>query len=273
METPGQLLKAGRIQSSKTLDEIAEATKIRRGLLEAIEEDRNELLPPRTYLRGMVKLYAEEVGADVDEVLDRFDAVKIDKTGAEEKKDIKRQHQPASPRTYIPLLLIIVMAFLVYIFLISRSGVQDEPSRIAALPDQSAPRATAPAAPAAAVTPAKPAEGSAAPSPAAAGAPAVTPAPAALQPAGPFTIRFEAQALTWMRIQPDEEQHFDILLRPGESYKHSAARTMQVRLGNAGGVCIFFNDRYLGTAGKAGEVINLQFPDALQQLQQTQPQQ
>jgi len=62
METLGQFLKAGRIQSNKSLDEIAETTKIRKGLLEAIEEDRYELLPPRIYLRGMVKLFCRGSG-------------------------------------------------------------------------------------------------------------------------------------------------------------------------------------------------------------------
>ena len=272
METLGQFLKAGRIQSKKSLDEIAEATKIRKGLLEAIEEDRCELLPPRIYLRGMVKLFAEEVGADIDAVLDKFEAVSPDKTGGEEKRDVKRQLQPASPRTYIPMLLIIVIAFLVYFFLTGKNGQQDEPSRTSAPPENAARQASTSVAAAATttVTPAQSADGKAASAsaPAAPSTPAGTPAPAAPQAAGPFTIRFEAQALTWMRIQADQEQHFDILLRPGESYKHTATRTMTVRLGNAGGVTIYFNDTLLGTAGKPGEVVNLQFPDATKQLQQ-----
>ena len=136
METVGQFLKAGRIQSNKSLDEIAEATKIRRGLLEAIEEDRYELLPPRIYLRGMIKLFAEEVGVDINEVLDKFEAVSPDKTGGEKKKDVRRPLQPASPRTYIPLILIIVIAFLVYFFLTNKIGIQDEPSRVTAPSEQ-----------------------------------------------------------------------------------------------------------------------------------------
>jgi cytoskeleton protein RodZ len=269
METLGQYLKACRIQSNKTLEEIAEATKIRRGLLEAIEEDRVELLPPRIYLRGMVKLFAEEAGADVDAVLEKLDAVSLDRAGGEEKRDVKRQVQPASPRTYLPLLFIIVIAFLVYFFLTGKNGPQDEPSRTPAPLEQAARQATTsvPAAPTTTVTPSQSADVKAS-APAAASAPAVSPAPAAAQPAGPFSIRFEARALTWMRIQADQEQQFDILLRPGESYKHAATRIMTVRLGNAGGVTIYFNDTLLGTAGKPGEVLNLQFPDAIKQLQQ-----
>jgi cytoskeletal protein RodZ len=268
METVGQLLKAGRIQSNKSLEEIAEATKIRRGLLEAIEEDRCELLPPRIYLRGMIKLFAQEVGVDIDAVLDTFESASPDKSGGEEKKDVKRQLQTASPRTYMPLLLIIVVAFLVYFFLINKSAIQDE-SSLEIEPvqqDVTTAPATAPVTTtsAAAALPTPPAEKI----PAAAPSPVSIPKPELPLPAGPFTIRFEAQALTWIRIQVDQEQRFDILLRPGESYKHTATRTMTVRLGNAGGVTIYCNDTLLGTAGKSGEVMNLRFPEAIQQLQQ-----
>jgi len=270
METVGQLLKAGRIQSNKSLEEIAEATKIRKGLLEAIEEDRCELLPPRIYLRGMIKLFAQEVGADVDAVLDTFEAVSPDKSGGEEKKNVNRQLHTASPRNYIPLLLIIVVAFLVYFFLTNKGAIQDESSLVIAPAQQDVTTVpiTAPVTTtiAAAAVPA-PVEKSPA-APAAAPSPVSMPKPGLSLPAGPFTIRFEAQALTWMRIQIDQEQRFDILLRPGESYKHTATRTMTVRLGNAGGVTIYCNDTLLGTAGKPGEVMNLQFPEAILQLQQ-----
>jgi len=93
METVGQLLKAARIQSGKSLDEIAEATKIRRGLLEAIEENRHELLPPRIYLRGMVKLFAQEVGVDVNLAFEKLEPAGIDKHGIDGTREISRPLQ------------------------------------------------------------------------------------------------------------------------------------------------------------------------------------
>ncbi|MCX5903318.1 MAG: DUF4115 domain-containing protein, partial [Proteobacteria bacterium] len=272
METVGQFLKAGRIQSNKSLDEIARETKIRKGLLEAIEEDRHELLPPRIYLRGMIKLFAQEVGVDINEVLDKFEAVRPDKAGVEKSRDVKKSLQTSAPGTYIPLLLIIGIAFLVYFFLTNKNGVQDEPSRVTAPPEKVVAKASTSVPVATTTTATETAQQDKnvknSTSPAAASPPTIIPAPASPQPAGPFTIRFEAQALTWIRIQADQEKHFDILLQAGESYKHSAARTMNVRLGNAGGVTIRVNDKLLAKAGKPGEVVNLQFPDATQQLQQ-----
>ena len=274
METVGQFLKAGRIQSNKSLDEIARETKIRKGLLEAIEEDRHELLPPRIYLRGMIKLFAEEVGADVDAVLDKFEAVSPDKAGVEKSRELKKPLQTSAPGTYIPLLLIIGIAFLVYFFLTNKNGVQDEPSRVPAPPEKVVARASTSVSVTTTTTATEIAQLDknikSSTSPAAVPPPTIIPAPASPQPAVAFTIRFEAQALTWIRIQADQEKHFDILLQANESYKHSAARTMNVRLGNAGGVTIYVNDKLLAKAGKPGEVVNLQFPDATQQLQQPQ---
>jgi cytoskeletal protein RodZ len=274
METVGQFLKTGRIQSNKSLDEIARETKIRKGLLEAIEEDRHELLPPRIYLRGMIKLFAEEVGVDINEVLDKFEAASPDKAGVEKSRDVKKSLQTSAPGTYIPLLLIIGIAFLVYFFLTNKIGMQDEPSRVTAPSETVVARASTSVSVTTTTTATETAQqdknGKSSTSPAATSPPTIIPAPASPQPAGPFTIRFEAQALTWIRIQADQEKHFDILLQANEAYKHSAARTMNVRLGNAGGVTIYVNDKLLAKAGKSGEVVNLQFPDATQQLQQPQ---
>ncbi len=99
METLGQFLKEQRIKSNKSLDEIAQTTKIRKGLLDALEQDKYDLLPPRSYVRGMVKLYAQEVGIDVNEVLDRFEAAPIEKGKIESSAKIKfgpLHHSPAA---------------------------------------------------------------------------------------------------------------------------------------------------------------------------------
>jgi len=83
-------------------------------------------------------------------------------------------------------------------------------------------------------------------------------------------MRFEAQAPTWMRIQADGKKSANIILNSGESYQLTADNTIIVRLGNAGGVSIFFNDVPLAKAGKSGEVVNLEFPEAAQNLANAQ---
>ncbi|MDI3256334.1 MAG: helix-turn-helix domain-containing protein [Kyrpidia sp.] len=71
MEEMGQFLRRTREDRGLTLEEAAEATKIRRAYLEAIERGDWSALPPAVYARGFVRSYAEFLGLDGNEVLVR----------------------------------------------------------------------------------------------------------------------------------------------------------------------------------------------------------
>jgi len=69
METLGNYLREERQKQGKTLKQIAEKTCISRTTLQAIEEDREDQLPPPSYLRGFLKLYAQELGLSTEDLL------------------------------------------------------------------------------------------------------------------------------------------------------------------------------------------------------------
>jgi cytoskeletal protein RodZ len=69
MSDLGALLRKAREQRGYTLDDIQEATKIRKRYLEAIENGDYKVLPGSFYVRAFVKNYAEMVGLDAEEVL------------------------------------------------------------------------------------------------------------------------------------------------------------------------------------------------------------
>lgn len=60
--TTGALLRARRQELGLTLDEVADRTRIRRTYLEALEEDRTDLLPGETYRTGFLRIYANLLG-------------------------------------------------------------------------------------------------------------------------------------------------------------------------------------------------------------------
>ncbi|MBM4272821.1 MAG: hypothetical protein FJ139_11800 [Deltaproteobacteria bacterium] len=60
----GEDLKRIRLELGVTLESIAEETNVRIGVLQAIEEDRIELLPPMVYLKGFLKSYARYIQVD-----------------------------------------------------------------------------------------------------------------------------------------------------------------------------------------------------------------
>ena len=69
MDNLGELLRQARLEKGKTLEEIAEETKIRIRYLQAIEEGNLDILPGHFYTRGFIKSYAEAVGLDPDALL------------------------------------------------------------------------------------------------------------------------------------------------------------------------------------------------------------
>lgn len=69
MSDLGGLLKKAREQRGLTLDDVQDATKIRKRYLEAIESGDYKVLPGSFYVRAFVKTYAETVGLDAEEVL------------------------------------------------------------------------------------------------------------------------------------------------------------------------------------------------------------
>ncbi len=80
-----------------------------------------------------------------------------------------------------------------------------------------------------------------------------------------FVVRFVARDITWLKIVADDEVS-EIMLRAGESHTKSAVKLMSIRIGNSGGVSLFYNDIPLGSPGKPGEPVDIQFPEAAKNL-------
>src|SRR5580704_14215992 len=72
LETVGQDLRAARMRRGDELATVSRALKIRKDHLEAIEEDRLEALPGRTYAVGFVRSYADYLGLDPVQAVERF---------------------------------------------------------------------------------------------------------------------------------------------------------------------------------------------------------
>jgi cytoskeleton protein RodZ len=71
-DTVGQELRAGRLRRGDDLATVSRDLKIRKDHLEAVEEDRLENLPGRTYAIGFVRSYAGYLGLDAAEVVERY---------------------------------------------------------------------------------------------------------------------------------------------------------------------------------------------------------
>ena len=72
LETVGQDLRAGRLRRGDDLATVSKVLKIRKDHLEALEEDRLDSLPGRTYAIGFVRSYADYLGLDGADAVERF---------------------------------------------------------------------------------------------------------------------------------------------------------------------------------------------------------
>src|SRR5215472_4556691 len=72
LETVGQDLRAARLRRGDDLATVSRALKIRKDHLEALEEDRFEALPGKAYAVGFVRSYADYLGLDPLQCVERF---------------------------------------------------------------------------------------------------------------------------------------------------------------------------------------------------------
>jgi len=68
----GAYLKNVREQKGITLEKASQDSKIVRTLLEAIEQDNYQKLPPPVFLKGMIKKYAHYLHLDEERILDFY---------------------------------------------------------------------------------------------------------------------------------------------------------------------------------------------------------
>ncbi|MDR0445275.1 MAG: helix-turn-helix domain-containing protein [Puniceicoccales bacterium] len=67
--TIGKVLSERRLKLGFSLEEVAEATKIRIDYLKAIEQEQLDFDLPDIYKRGFIRIYAEHLGLDLKEVM------------------------------------------------------------------------------------------------------------------------------------------------------------------------------------------------------------
>ncbi len=72
MRTVGQILKEYREAKLLTLEDVEKHTKIRKELLQALESDNYDKLPPVTFIQGFIKNYGRYLNLDTSKLLAVF---------------------------------------------------------------------------------------------------------------------------------------------------------------------------------------------------------
>lgn len=91
---PGRMLREARERMSLGQHAVADALHLRLAVVDALENDRYDELPPTTFTKGYLKVYAKLVHVDEDEVLAAFQR-HLDESGESERASLGTPRRPA----------------------------------------------------------------------------------------------------------------------------------------------------------------------------------
>lgn len=234
MATFGENLLRERELRGISLHEIAEATKISVRFLQALEQDRVEILPDGIFRRAFVRQYAKYVGLDADRTVAEF----LYTHGSDTPTGSAQARRPVVPPGTLPILATLgLLAWLVF----PPNSVSDR---------DDAPQATASepvAIPSEHVYP-----------------PAAVPEPIPVALSGPsvsvqprddgLVLTLAAKQDCWVSVSADGAPLLERVLSAGETQTFEAHRELVLSVGNAGGLSFRVNDRPGVPLGKSGEV-------------------
>jgi cytoskeletal protein RodZ len=264
----GKKLKREREMRGIALQEIARHTKISTRMLEAIEEDRFDLLPGGIFSRAFVLHYArylglneEQAGAEFDLAVGTPGAVSIEAVAAQ-RESLARQVAAGEGLARRRLLLIAGLSAALVLSVVALRELWQPWLPLHRAPAV-APPPRLPAPPSPRALGASPAATGAAPAQEPSGAPAAPPAappaqaPVSGQPSPPAPPRLQLQIDTLdnsrVEVIADGRTVFRGTMRKGQMRRVSAESRMEVRAGNAGAVVLTLNGETQPPLGRMGE--------------------
>ncbi len=99
VKTPGQQLKEAREEVGKTLSELAKTTRIGVSQLRGLEADDYSKIPAPMYVRGFIKLYAQELGLRHEPLIELYERMQKGES-LDEKPDKPAAPAPAPVEDY-----------------------------------------------------------------------------------------------------------------------------------------------------------------------------
>jgi len=268
----GEELRREREIRGISLKEIADATKISKRFLEAIERNDHKTLPAPVFTRGFVREYARYLGLNSDEMVNRYNFAAIGDDRIEQSAHLERLTTPQAPppprkkaaprgipppyarvdrNVYILIIVVVALAGVSYWALKHRRETRANEERLAA-ETKAVPTATV------------------APPPL---GPAQTASTSTQPPAGvpaKLTLSLEITQTSWITLEADGERIINDELRRGFHRTMEAKDGFRFKtIGNAGGVTMTLNDVPVPSLGQQGQVLHDVVFDraALQKLQ------
>lgn len=260
----GPWLRQQRELREITLREISDATKISLRYLQALEEERYDLLPASVFARGFLRQYARYVGLDPDEAVNRLlVSQKGDGTEPEEDEDeldamgrrgtgSLLEGTPAEQFPWRTVLLVtgVALVLLALVFLVPRLAER-----------QGGPEAPVES-PVSVAVPEVSAEN-----------PEPPPPPRVEPTAAPLTVTLDFRRDCWVEASVDGEPRVAEMRVQGESLQLQAEESVELRLGDAGAVAVEVNGEPYVLEGESGQVrtVRIESPEEPRAVEPAEP--
>jgi len=231
----GELLRAERENKGLSLFDVEEKTKIRAKYLQALEEENFEEIPGEAYRIGFLRNYARFLDLDPEPILNQYKAQYESKEAdslhplyEQSSKMVEPKSDSYSSRTKLGFALIAIIIFTAaFLFFSLKNGekppIQEQNPPVAE-EEQKEPE----------------------------------------QPESPLepetiTLEIVGKQQCWTEVRVDGSVQFSGHIYPGDTKSFEAKDSIQLRLGNAGGVDLIYNGKKEPPPGKAGEVVNKEY--------------
>lgn len=240
----GTWLRRQREMRDIGLHEIAEATKISVRYLDALEQDRFDILPAAVFARGFLREYSRYVGISPDEAVNYFLSAQ-----GQDKDEVESPASavPALPRrrrdwlygaTIAAGLLLLLGVVTLLAVLVERRSVEGHPGAATPKEVETSPSPDALPVSAVSAAPQEPA------------APIVAP-----PPRSPLRLEMEFSGRCWIERVIDDGDRLSELRVAGEALTLEAERSIVLTLGDASVVRLSVNGRPFALEPDANRVV------------------
>ena len=237
MEALGQELRKEREKRNISLKEVADVTRISRRYLEALEDDKLDVLPGGFFIKGIVRSYAKALGIDEEIWVERYR--RAGASGSAEPPSDEAGNLPAriSKKTKLSLtgaaavLVLAAATFGLYYLTRTPKKPQLPESRPVYIPAEAQTQTDPP--------PAAPVEA----------------APVKIEEEMGLRLQITFTAETWIQVYSDGKLALDGIKLAGGRAEIRAETELLINLGNAGGLDFVLNGKPGRSFGKSGAVI------------------
>ena len=223
----GRYIKAIRVRQGTDLQTVSKALQIDVHQLYLIELEDHEELPNPDFVKQVLRAYAEFIGVDADDMVERYEINRF-AHGYSERQSINFKWPGKKMLVHALMTLVIVVG----LSALSMAGYYGWQSVFINESGKNAPSVKE----------------------------AVAALGAEESTLNNYVLTIDAVEETWIKINIDGEEPLEYLLSPKDHVELEAGSHYHMLIGNAGGLEMELNGTPVNIDGKSGEVVTLELP-------------